>query len=158
MILSLIGYLDSPLMALALLIGFLFALFITMPSHEFAHAHAAYREGDLTAKSVGRFTLAPFAHVDISGLLLLLFFGIGFAKPVPVDYRNLKRGKKSELRVALAGILTNFALGIIFCFLYCLIYKVWPALFLSYGFLSNLYFFFFQYISFGLRYFVYQIS
>ncbi len=145
MFVSLLGLLNSPLTMLAILIAFLSALFICMSFHEFAHAHAALKEGDLTAKSLKRYTLAPFAHIDFTGLILLLFFGIGFAKPVPVDPRNFKRGRKSELRVAFAGVLTNLLIGVICSFIYVLLINVWPELFIDYGFFSTAYYHFFQY-------------
>lgn len=141
---------------LIILVAYLSALFISMPAHEFAHAHAALKEGDPTAKTLKRYTLAPFSHIDVGGLIFLLIFGIGYAKPVPVDKRNFKRGKKSELRVAFAGILTNLALGIISCFVYALLSEVWPALFESYGYLSLLYMMFFEFmisINFMLAFF-----
>ena len=121
MLLSLIGLLDAPLTMLAVLIAFLSALCISMPCHEFAHAHAAYKEGDLTAKTLGRYTLAPFAHIDWWGLLLLIICGIGYAKPVPVDSRNFRRGKKSAVRVAFAGVLTNLVIGIVCCLIFSLL-------------------------------------
>ena len=129
---------NEPLKMLAVAIAFLSALFISMPAHEFAHAHAAYKEGDLTAKTLKRYTLAPFAHFDLTGFLFLIIFGIGFAKPVPVDTRNFKRGKKSELRVAFAGVLVNLMIGVISCLLYSLLKNFYPTLFLT-GFIGFLY-------------------
>ena len=146
MIISLLGLMDTPLTMLAVLIAFMSALFICMPAHEFAHAHAAYKEGDLTAKTLGRYTLAPFAHIDFKGLLLLLFFGIGFAKPVPIDKRNFKRGWKSEVRVSVAGVLTNLVIGVVGCLIYSAIVNFCPELFVNYGFLSSLYYYFIIYI------------
>lgn len=134
------------LLAVAVIVAFLSALFISMPAHEFAHAKVALKEGDSTAKVFGRCTLAPFAHIDWRGLLLLLFFGIGFAKPVPVDSRNMKNGKKSETKVALAGILTNLLIGVVCVVVYALICVVWPEFFFNYGFLSDLYYYFFQFM------------
>lgn len=131
---------------LAVMIAFLSALFISMPAHEFAHAHAAYKEGDMTAKALKRYTLAPFAHIDVWGLVMLLVFGIGFAKPVPVDERNFKRGKRSAVRVALAGVLTNFVIGIVSVIIYAFLWHAWPALFTSYGFFSELYYDFFNFM------------
>ncbi len=148
----------SMLPILAMMIAFLSALFISMPIHEFAHAHAAYKEGDKTAKILGRYTIAPFAHIDISGLIFLLLFGIGFAKPVPIDKRNFKRGKKSELRVAFAGVIANFCLAILSCFLFAFLFNVWPALFNDYGFLSELYYDFFSYmISLNFMFFFFNL-
>ncbi len=158
MLITFFEYLDQPLLALALLISFVSALLISLPCHEFAHAHAALKEGDGTAKALHRYTLAPFAHIDIAGLVFLLVFSIGFAKPVPVDSRNFKRGVKSELRVSLAGVLTNLVIAIVCCFLYALLYNVWPALFVSYGFISDLYYYFFQFmISLNFMFFFFNL-
>lgn len=145
MLLSLFN-LKDPLIMLATIVAFLSALFICMPAHEFAHAHAAYKEGDLTAKAYKRYTLAPFAHIDFMGLVMLLFFNIGFAKPVPVDSRNFKRGKKSAVRVAVAGVFVNLLIGIVSAFIYCLLIKFWPQLFSEYGFISKLYQYFFEFM------------
>lgn len=108
------------------IVAYFMALFIAMPFHEFAHAFAAKREGDYTAVAYKRYTLAPLAHVDLSGLLFLFLFGFGWAKPVPVDERNFKRGRKSKFLVAIAGIVTNLILGIIFLFVYVLLLKICP--------------------------------
>lgn len=134
------------LVAVAVIIAFLSALFISMPAHEFAHAKVALKEGDPTAKVFGRCTLAPFAHIDWRGLLLLLFFGIGFAKPVPVDSRNMKNGKKSETKVAIAGVLTNLVIGAVCVVIYALLCVIWPELFTKFGFFSDLYYYFFQFM------------
>lgn len=123
---------------LAVAIAFLSALFISMPAHEFAHAHAAYKEGDHTAKTLKRYTLAPFAHFDLTGFLFLMVFGIGFAKPVPVDPGNFKRGRKSELRVAVAGVLINLLIGVVSCLLYSIFKNFFPTLFAN-GFIGFLY-------------------
>ena len=113
------------------LVATLMALFVAMPFHEFAHALAARREGDYTATACGRFTLAPFSHFDWKGFLFLFLFRFGWAKPVPVDSRNFKRGRKSQFMVAIAGVLANLILGILFLFIYMLIYKVSPELYVS---------------------------
>ena len=108
------------------IIATLMAICVAMPFHEFAHAHAAKKEGDYTAVAQRRYTLAPHAHFDWQGFLFLFFFRFGWAKPVPVDSRNFKRGRFSQLHVAIAGILTNILLGAIFLFIYMLIIKVAP--------------------------------
>ncbi len=114
---------------LLLICGYVSALLLSMSIHEFAHAHAAFKEGDMTAKAVGRYTLAPFSHVDLKGIFFLLLFGYGWAKPVPVDSRNFRRGKKSALRVYGAGILANVGLGILGALVYSLIYVFAPEVF-----------------------------
>lgn len=107
-------------------LAYIMALFVAMPFHEFAHAYVAKKEGDYTAVALKRCTLAPLAHIDVKGLIFLLLFGFGWAKPVPIDERNFKRGKLSKFLVSIAGILMNLVLGIVFLFIYFLIYKISP--------------------------------
>lgn len=93
-------------------------LFFAFTIHEYAHAWAAYRKGDDTAKRAGRLTLNPLAHIDIFGTILLYLYGFGWAKPVPINPCNFKNPKKDEMVVSLAGPLSNFlsalALGMLF--------------------------------------------
>ena len=107
------------------------ALFIAMPFHEFAHAFAAKHEGDFTAVAHKRYTLAPLAHIDKVGFIFLFLFGFGWAKPVPVEPRNFKRGRLSSFLVSVAGIVTNMVLGIFFLFIYFLILKLFPNFYAS---------------------------
>ena len=116
---------------LIMLIAVVMAIFVAMPAHEFAHALAAKLEGDYTAVALKRYTLAPHAHFDIEGFIFLLLFGFGWARPVPVDPRNYKHGRKSQFKVAIAGILTNIVLGILFLFVYLLIFKLSPTFYNS---------------------------
>ena len=89
--------------------------------HELAHGYAAYRLGDNTAKIYGRLTLNPLKHIDPFGSLLLpalLYFShagfmFGWAKPVPVNFNNLKNSKRDLIIVSAAGIVTNLVLAII---------------------------------------------
>ena len=84
------------------------------------------QHGDDTAKSQGRLSLNPFAHLDPVGTLMLLVAGFGWGKPVEVDPRNYTRKismEKGEAIVSLAGPLMNFILAIIFTLIYCAIYK-----------------------------------
>lgn len=88
-------------------IFWLVASLVSLTFHEFGHALAAYILGDQTPKNDGRLTLLPFPHIDPLGLLLLLLFGVGWAKPVKFDPVRLRyRGFGSTL-VALAGPLAN---------------------------------------------------
>jgi Zn-dependent protease len=93
-------------------------LLVSFPVHECAHAYAAYRLGDGTAKMFGRLTLNPIVHFDpIGGLLLLASsvtgVGIGWAKPTPVNPANLRGGTDSEGIVAFAGPASNLVLAAI---------------------------------------------
>jgi Zn-dependent protease len=80
--------------------------------HEVAHGYVAERFGDPTARLLGRLTLNPFKHLDPIGTVALLFVGFGWARPVPVNFGNLRRPKKDMIWVALAGPLTNFSLAV----------------------------------------------
>ena len=101
--------------AIMLLVGF--------PVHEFAHALAAYRLGDSTARFMGRLTLNPVVHFDpLGGILLAITFigsslsggafGFGWAKPTPVNPSNLEGGRTGEAIVAVAGPISNLVLAI----------------------------------------------
>lgn len=89
------------------------SLIISLTLHEFAHAFAAYRLGDPTAKMNGRLTLNPLAHLDPIGTLMLIFFRIGWGKPVPVNPNNFRRPAFDNFLVALSGPATNLALSLI---------------------------------------------
>ena len=65
-------------------------LFIALPVHELAHGWVAFKLGDPTAKNAGRLTLNPFKHLDFIGVLMMYAVGFGWAKPVPVNFSNLK--------------------------------------------------------------------
>jgi Zn-dependent protease len=92
-------------------IPLLIALIPVLIIHEVAHAWAALKLGDSTAKDEGRLTLNPLKHLDPVGTLMLVFVGFGFAKPVPVDSSNFKRRKWDMAIVAAAGPLANFVLA-----------------------------------------------
>jgi Zn-dependent protease len=94
------------------------AILIGLTVHEWAHAYAAYRLGDPTARNLGRMTLNPHAHVDLFGFLMLLLVGFGWAKPVPVNPRNFKNYKRDDIIVSLAGIFSNLLLAFLFSFIY----------------------------------------
>jgi|TARA_B100000745_G_scaffold142814_1_gene93391 Zn-dependent protease len=81
--------------------------------HEFAHAWMAEKCGDSTAAKMGRLTLNPMAHLDMMGSLMILFVGFGWAKPVPVDGRNLKNPRTDMMKVAAAGPVSNLLLAMV---------------------------------------------
>ncbi len=83
------------------------AVLIGLTVHEWAHAFAAYKLGDPTARDMGRMTLNPFAHIDWIGFISLLLLGFGWAKPVPVNPRNFKNFRRDDIIVSLAGITMN---------------------------------------------------
>lgn len=92
-----------------LIISLLFALSF----HEAAHAYAAYKLGDDTARVAGRLTLNPLAHLDPVGTLMLIVFKIGWGKPVPVNPNNFKRPALDNFLVALSGPAANLTLSLI---------------------------------------------
>lgn len=85
--------------------------------HEFAHGLVAKWRGDRTAEMMGRLTLSPFAHADLLGTVVFPIFGVitgfffGWAKPVPVNERNLRNPKVDMFWIAAAGPLSNFFLA-----------------------------------------------
>lgn len=87
---------------------------IAISVHEFGHAYSAHLLGDDTAKYNGRMTLNPAKHVDPIGLITLLLFRIGWAKPVPVNPNNFKNYKVGNVIVSLAGSIGNL-FGAILC-------------------------------------------
>lgn len=98
------------------------AVFIGFSFHEFAHALVAYRMGDDTAKINGRLTLDPTAHIDPIGILMLILFKFGWAKPVPINPGNFKNRKQGIILVSLAGPMMNFIIAIISLLTYGLVY------------------------------------
>lgn len=82
-------------------------IFLILPIHEYAHGIVAYKLGDKTAKSSGLLTLNPLLHFDPLGAFSVIFFDIGWAKPIPIDPRNFKKPKRDMALVALAGPLSN---------------------------------------------------
>lgn len=114
-------------------------LLFSIVAHEYAHAEAAYRQGDDTAYMLGRLTLNPVKHIDpfMTVLLPLLLwlshagFLFGGAKPVPVNPRKYRNYVRGDVIVSLAGIATNLALFVIAVVLFAvlgLLASVLPAL------------------------------
>ena len=107
-------------------VPFLFALCF----HEFAHGLVAKWRGDNTAQMMGRLTMNPMAHADPIGtwmlpILAIVFsspFFFGWARPVPVNERNLKRPRQDMFWVALAGPASNFLLAFVAMFALAFVY------------------------------------
>lgn len=96
---------------------------ICITLHELAHGYTAYRLGDDTAKNAGRLTLNPLKHLDPIGLLMMLVFHFGWAKPVPVNMRNFKNPKQGMAVTALAGPACNLIITLVFLAVYGLLYS-----------------------------------
>src|SRR6266550_8249906 len=106
-----------------------------MVAHEYAHAEAAYRQGDSTAYMLGRLTLNPAKHIDpfmTIILPLMLYYTSGFAfggaKPVPVNPRNYRNYVRGDVIVSLAGIVVNLGLFVIFIALFAAVGTIAAAL------------------------------
>lgn len=95
---------------------------ICITLHELSHGFVAYKLGDNTAKNIGRLTLNPIKHIDIFGLIMMVVFKFGWAKPVPVNMRNFKNPKHDMAITALAGPLSNVLICCVVLFIYGLVY------------------------------------
>ena len=82
--------------------------------HEVSHGWVAYRLGDTTAKDAGRLTLNPLKHIDPMGLLMMIVFKFGWAKPVPVNMMRFRNPKRGMALTALAGPVSNLLLAVLF--------------------------------------------
>jgi len=111
-------------------------ILIAITFHEVAHGFVANKLGDPTAKMMGRLTLNPIAHIDPIGTVVvpvMLFilsngaFIFGTAKPVPVNFRNLRRPRRDSAIVSAAGPATNIVLAFVSILLLTLILKIFPS-------------------------------
>jgi len=97
------------------------SLLFSLTFHEYAHGVVAYYYGDDTAYRQGRLTLNPLAHLDPMGTFMILFIGIGYAKPVPVNPYNLSNPRTDMIKVAAAGPISNLIISFISLFILHLI-------------------------------------
>lgn len=91
---------------------------ICITLHELGHGFAAYLMGDDTAKRMGRFSLNPLKHLDPMGMLMMVIFHFGWAKPVPINMYRFKNPKRGMAISALAGPAVNFFIAALFLFIY----------------------------------------
>ncbi|MDR1069660.1 MAG: site-2 protease family protein [Gracilibacteraceae bacterium] len=93
-------------------------MIIAFSVHEYAHARTAFALGDDTAARMGRLTLSPVAHIDPVGLLLIITFGFGWAKPVPVNPTNFRRDvnmRQGMMLTSAAGPAANLLMALAGC-------------------------------------------
>ena len=102
------------------------AVVLGLTVHEFTHAFAASRLGDPTAADQGRLSLNPIRHLDPIGFMFIVVAGFGWAKPVAFDKTYLKSPRRDEALIALAGPLSNLALGILAALVLKLVSAVLP--------------------------------
>ncbi|WP_193353814.1 site-2 protease family protein [Caldicellulosiruptor sp. F32] len=121
--------------------GLLFAISV----HESAHGYVAYLQGDDLPKKQGRITLNPLPHIDIFGVISLMLFGFGWAKPVVTDPRNYKNPKVGMGLTALAGPVANILSAIVFAMVlkyidkYNLVSNRYVVIMLQQAYLINVY-------------------
>ena len=118
-----LAYESSPILMLLAGIAVVIALVVSLSTHEFAHAYVAYKNGDDTAKMMGRLSLNPMKHMDWIGILCCTLFGFGWAKPVPVNPMKFRNYKKGSALVSIAGVTVNLIFAIVFGGLYVLFLK-----------------------------------
>ncbi|KUK84212.1 MAG: hypothetical protein XD98_0083 [Microgenomates bacterium 39_6] len=111
---------SNPFSLAIFVVSFLFSLSV----HEAAHAWAANRLGDPTAKFAGRLTLNPLAHLDPIGTILLFLLGFGWGKPVPIDEFNLDNPRRDGALISLAGPGANLIAATFFSFFWWLTYQL----------------------------------
>ncbi len=95
------------------IIIFLPSIIIALTCHEFAHAFAAYKLGDPTAKAEGRLTFNPLAHLDPLGTIMLILFRFGWGKPVPINEYNFQNPVLGTAITSIAGPMANLILAMI---------------------------------------------
>ena len=100
------------------------AALISIAVHESAHGYVSYKLGDPTAKNLGRITLNPLKHFDLLGFICMVFFHIGWAKPVPVNPRYYKNPRKGMAITAAAGPISNILMALIFNILMYLLFAL----------------------------------
>ncbi len=94
-------------------------IILSITLHEFGHAIAADKLGDDTPRRQGRISLSPAAHLDPIGLVMILLtsftgFGLGWGKPVQVDFRNFRNVRRDDVIVTIAGPAMNLLLALVF--------------------------------------------
>ncbi len=109
------------------IVSYLLLVLVMLPVHELAHAWVATKLGDDTPRWHGRLTFNPFAHLDLWGTLMLVLFGFGYAKPVPVNPRNFRNPRRDMALVALAGPLSNLLMAVLVFLLFRLLVFLMPA-------------------------------
>ena len=87
-------------------------ILFSLTVHEYSHGKVAFLLGDVTASRLGRLSFNPLRHLDPIGVLFFYFVGFGWAKPVPVDWRNFLNPRKDMMYVSLAGPFSNIILAV----------------------------------------------
>jgi len=123
-------------------ISIFLALLLVLPFHEFAHGFAAVKSGDPTPKLLKRYTLNPFAHFDLFGILCFIVAGFGWAKPVPVNPNNFRNYKRGCFFVSIAGVTANYILAFLAVPIYVLLAMYLP----DFGYFDDVLIYSFYYV------------
>lgn len=125
----------DPITIIISLFSYAIILLIATPVHESAHALVAYWLGDDTAARQGRISLNPLVHFDPIGTLSILLFGIGWAKPVPVQpyrCRKVKTQKAAMALTAAAGPISNVLMALVFMIIAKIVLIAAPSTMVTY--------------------------
>lgn len=95
--------------------------FLCITLHELSHGFVAWKLGDPTAKRAGRLSLNPLKHIDPMGLVMMVVFNFGWAKPVPVNMYRFRNPKRGMALTAAAGPLCNLLLGVVILLVFILL-------------------------------------
>ena len=117
---------DTVILTVILMLLTLPIVLLSLSLHEAAHALAAHKLGDRTARNLGRLTANPAKHLDPLGAICMFLFGIGWAKPVPINARNFKNPKWGMAISAFAGPLCNLTLSLVGTILCQLTFRLIP--------------------------------
>lgn len=101
-------------------------LILALTVHEFSHAKMSDKLGDPTPEREGRLTLNPIKHMDLMGTICLLFAGFGWGKPVRIDPTYYRNPAKDNMKVALAGPVSNFILAFILLLVFAFVFYLVP--------------------------------
>jgi Zn-dependent protease len=123
---------------------FFIVFYFSISFHECAHAWAAYRNGDDTARLMGRMTLNPIPHLDPVGTVVLPLFMLfssfrllGWAKPVPVNPLHFRNYRRGEIETSLAGPVSNLLLAVGSVLLLRVLLRFLPTWDVAIGFLAT---------------------
>lgn len=138
-----------------IMLAYVSAILLTISVHDYVEARVAVKHGDITPKILGRYTLAPFAHVDLFGFICLVLLGFGWSKPLPINMLNFKNGRKSQRTIYGLGILSNLVFGVIAALLYVLFSRFMPGIVLEtqYGQACCLFLYYLSIINFVFAFF-----
>ena len=128
----------------------LFGILLTVPAalisiavHESAHGYVSYKQGDPTAKNLGRITLNPLKHFDLFGFVCMVLFRVGWARPVPVNPRYYKNPRRGMSITAAAGPISNIIMAFIGVIGYELVWLIsFPEMNTAYYICVTIYMFF----------------